>query len=383
MLVVQDRMGALLYIFLTGIILSIRPRELHLIPIEMRGSFEYYSFAAQKFSGLTYHTWLLLLYGLRYSRSFKSRGKIVFVVFMVLLIFTTLLGLADGNSVLWGLRSDIRWLIFLILGMGIQVSKEDFSLITEWILKTAFVCLLIYLLLDISAGSSKFDYSPDLVLVLPFLLFNAASMSSRKWMRILIPGSRTDMLLYTISWIRSWRSTLLVGFVVLNVFLVISSLAVKGDSFVGFIQRKSAIVYNLSVDKSSSVRLLELNQVLSGNSVSLLLGKGLGSYIDLNEMNISLDLADFSEKELVERRGIQPHFFITYLILKLGILGTLLFTIYAMIAVKVKSVRYFILYLGLLFGFYWIPLVAFIFGIVLRNGDSFYSRAELRTKIRI
>ena len=48
----------------TTLLLGARPRELHLIPLEFRGSFEYFSFHSQKFFLFSFSTTTLLIYSI-------------------------------------------------------------------------------------------------------------------------------------------------------------------------------------------------------------------------------------------------------------------------------------------------------------------------------
>lgn len=376
-LVMFNKRYSFVYIVLTGILLNIRPRELHLVPIDLRGSFEYFSFASQKVIGLSFHTWLMIIFGIRYFKSFRTRGLIVFLCFIGLLFISTAVGFATDRIVIWGLRSDLRWLVFLILGLGIKVTREDFKSASDWLLTTAFICLLCYIIIDLSAGHSKFDYSPDIVLVLPFLLFGYNKSSLSRFKRLMIPVSRTDILLYGLSWIKSWRSALLtITFASTGLFLLLNA-NVKEDSFIGLLQRKSEIIKSLSIDKSSNVRLNEWKVVNSSNLYYKSLGSGLGSYVDLLQIESALDRADFSPRELSEYRGIQPHFFVTYMFLKFGWIGCLIFLFYTLLMLNKINIQMIVLLLGLLFGFYWIPFVALMYGLILRNSDNIYSRPEL------
>jgi hypothetical protein len=194
----------------------------------------------------------------------------------------------------------------------------------------------------------------------------------------MIPVSRTDMLLYGLSWINSWRAALLtITFVSTGLFFLLSS-NVKEDSFIGLLQRKSEIVKNLTIDKSSNVRLNEWKVVNSSNLYYKSVGSGLGSYVDLHQIESVLDRADFSPRELSEYKGIQPHFFMTYMLLKLGWIGCFLFLFYCLLMLNKINIPMGVLLLGFLFGFYWIPLVALMFGLILRNNDFIYSRPKLQ-----
>lgn len=373
-----NKRNSFVYIVLTGVLLNIRPRELHLVPIDIRGSFEYFSFASQKVVGLSFHTWLMIVFGFRNFKSLKGRGLVVFIAFACFLFISTCVGLASDKIVTWGLRSDLRWLVFLILGLGIKLTREDFKVASDWLLISAFICLLCYIGLDFSAGFSKLDYSPDIVLVLPFLLFSYNKSSISWYKRLMIPVSRTDILLYGLSWINSWRSALLtITFVLTGLFFLLNS-NVKQDSFIGLLQRKSEIVKNLTIDKSSNVRLNEWKVVNSYNLYYKSLGSGLGSYVDLHQIESVLDRADFSPRELSEYKGIQPHFFMTYMLLKFGWIGCFLFLFYSLLMLKKFNIPTGVLLLGFLFGFYWIPLVALMFGLILRNSDIIYSRPQLQ-----
>lgn len=365
---------AFTFLVASVVLLNIRPRELHLVPLEMRGSFQYYSFAAQQVLGLSFHSWYMLIFGSLSLKSWSRNQLRVSLAVAGVVAVTTLIGLYLEAVVSWGIRSDLRCFVLLLLGLGISVSKGTWVRTSKFILDVAFLTLLTYVALDWISGASKFRYSPDVVMILPFLVTEIFRSKKFSYRRLLVPVSRTDIALYflaNVKNVRSLISVIILGTVALSALLYAQ---VDQSSFMGLIQRKASIVRDLEVDKSSSIRGEELSLVFEASIQDLMLGKGLGSYIDLTRMQSSMDLADFSERELNEAKGIQPHFFVSYLLLKYGILGSMV--LIGVLVGRLRSLGFigWGLSFGLLSGFYWIPFVAFIFGIILRNGSHLYSR---------
>ena len=124
------------------------------------------------------------------------------------------------------------------------------------------------------------------------------------------------------------------------------------------------------LDKSSSVRVFEIQAILLGTNISdtfaLIFGHGLGGTLTLEPTHLySLDKSDYSAREIASNRFNQPHFFLTYWLLKFGIFGSVTLLAILFLGLRQRSTElhiFLIAFPALLWQAYWSPGYALYMG---------------------
>ena len=355
------------------LLLGARPRELHLIPLEFRGSFEYFSFHSQKLFLFSFSTATLLVYSiiiLFRKKLFFKKNKLL-TTFLIVGLFGLISGLISDKILVQFIISDLKWLIAFFIGLNITFSKKEIIFMKNHLTILIYSTIIITffcLLSDFLLNEFKFKYSINFIYIVPvvgFLLLIKVKKSSLFLFNI--PVTTTDIIFYLglIFKRAKLKSLLLISSfaIILVVFSGVSTVKVESDSFAGFLSRESKINTDILVDKSVLVRFYEINSFFKGSTFNILFGRGFGGYFELNDVPLDLDLSDFSEFELTNKKFNQPHTFIVYLLMKFGIIGFLFISYFSFKYTYGSFFFRFILTLSLLTSFYWVPLIAFMWGI--------------------
>ena len=357
----------------TTLLLGARPRELHLIPLEFRGSFEYFSFHSQKFFLFSFSTTTLLIY----SIIIFFRKKLVFkknkllTIFLIVGLFGLISGLISDKILVQFIISDLKWLIAFFIGLNITFSKKEIIFMRKHLtilIYSTIILTFFCLLSDFLSNEFKFKYSINFIYIVPivgFLLLIKGKKSSLFLFNI--PVTTTDIIFYIGLIFKrvKLKSLLLISSfaIILVIFSGITTDKVEYTSFAGFLLRETKINTDIEYDKSLLVRFYELNSFFKGSASNILLGRGFGSYFELNDFPLALDLSDFSKFELDNKKFNQPHTFIVYLLMKFGVIGFLLISYFSFKYTYGSLFFRFILTLSILTSFYWVPLIAFMWGI--------------------
>lgn len=354
------------------ILLGARPRELHLIPLELRGSFEYFSFHAQKLFFFSFSTTTLLVYSiflLLRKRLVFRKNKLLVIIFFVGLV-SQIAGLISDKILVQFIISDLKWFIAFFIGVNIKFSKKEIILMRSHLTILMYSTILVTffsLLSDFLLNDFKFKYSINFIYIVPvvgfFLLLKAKNSSLFLFN---IPITTTDILLYLGLIFKKikLKSVLFISSIGL-LLVVIYGIAidnVENDSFAAFFLRESKINSDITVDKSLLVRTFEINSFLKGSELNILFGRGFGGYFILDELPFYLDLSDFSDFELMNKKFNQPHTFFMYLLMKFGLIGFLLITYFTFKFSYGSFIFRCIFTISILSSFYWVPLIAFLWG---------------------
>lgn len=363
-------------VLFTGVLLRHRPREIHLIPISSRGDFDYYSFLSQKAFLLTFHS-LLIILGLiiLLLQIKKLKSHIIFNTFIILCFVGFIVGLFHDQIEFSFLQADIRWIVTLFVGINIGYklsSNNTFYQSINYILLSGVVLTIFNLIYDTISNDFKYKYSSDLIFLIP--LFGILMLNKSKIKNIflfIIPVTRTDIILYLLLILNKIKLsfplilTTLITVLILSLYNFDQVFTQSGQSFTSFILRESGLASNSVLDKSLMVRIYELQSLLNQSFVQVMFGNGFGSFFELDNVNLTLDQSDFSKDELVKNKFSQPHTFISYLILKIGIIGFIAISYLTFTHVKGGIIIKALLSLCFLTSFYWVPLSAYIWGIYL------------------
>ena len=396
-----------------------RPRFLHLIDIDSRGAYDFFSFNSQQFGPFVFSTSLLFLITLYYLfRNIYYDQKIDIKPLYPVLIFT-IIGLVsmisfifEGNNIyVSDFTSDFKNIVFIFGGFfyGVEIYKkyrEKFLFDFTNFLLFLFIVNGFYGLINVSYDfSQKFyqlQYGMMTYAVVPifFLIFLLKTKSNFPiFIYLLIfscsialwPFTRAEQLnVMVLSLICAFfvirgltisiflkRTLIFFIFLIAFIFLDIQSFIFENlDTSVNYYLNKVSLFLEGKIDKSVSVRLSEFKAIFTFNSFydfyQFFFGSGLGSYFRFDMTTLhGLDFADFSRYELLNNKFTQSHSFVSYFALKGGIIGLLsviyFYTQYLRIkltdSIEIKSLTK-ILYLLFLFSFlwngYWIPFICFL-----------------------
>lgn len=406
----KQSINSLYLILYIGVILNTRPREIHLIDLATRGSYDYYSPNMLKVAGITVSTWIMFSCLLVVIYHFFKKNKIPNVNYFLAVSFLVLIGLVGSVfnpyiSVKYFI-SDLKYPMFVFLGFyffkmlhfsnGFNVEKELVRVVVFFGILLGFMSV-IYLLRDYYLLDFKLKYNVSvffsvvsLSLAIVFLKVNSIkSFFIFIFLFIAcIPVTRGEQLalFYSIFFaivvgcILNLKSRVFtrVFFIVMLLVLAVFSMYVIYPSFVEFILRKLEFFMtgDVTVDKSSSIRVMEFNSILAVDSAldmfHLLFGQGFSGYFIINDhafLTGSVDLADFPSDQIAQSKFYQPHIFISYWVLKYGILGAVLLLILHLpkkFSVKDgKAILLFSFLFTVLWQSYWFPVYAFFGGVLV------------------
>ena len=423
------RQWLLLLIFVGGLLFNTRPRELHLVDLELRGNFEYFSPNIIKIFGFTHSTLfyvfllvvVLFWLGRNYRLSaFISEIELRFLQAMGLIIISsTFMAFFNETLNFRYIVQDLKFIIFVIIGFFLckvlDLTPEKFIRLILWIGLTLGSLTFFNIIVDVIAGESKLSYNSSTlfsVAVFGFVIFRARTILSLKllvYTLAAIPLTRGEMLSFgftifvllglAISQVSTgfnktviWRALLLLGITLAGVIYIIY---LYSEPLFNFMAMKVLffITADLSVDASSSIRTEELKAVFMIDKpidvIQLLFGSGFGGGMSFDDSFIyALGNADFPAEQIRDNYFVQPHFFGTYYILKFGLIGTLLWLLVFIIPYFfAKNSHLRILYVFMSFCFlwesYWIPFYAIFLGVfisvLLRDGRD---RVQVQTSHR-
>jgi len=394
-------------------LLATRPRSLHLISLEDRGNFLYYSPNILKLFGPSVSTSLCFIFlicvSIRYLIANRWQLDIKVVV-ICMFLFTTLI-----NTLIYSIffsqelnlsyfLTDIKYLLFLILGvfvcfcskLSIEKIVKDFIFIS---LTLGFM-FSFFLLRDVIENNLLLMYNHSTYIsCIGVGLFICCAQVSHSWkfpfLIVILLGSvpitRGEQLIFIFMFITSFfyvsfihrRPSSLFYFFIMFSFLALSLVLILStdNALSQLILRKFDFFVsgNLQHDKSSSIRVLEIISILNDHNLyKVIFGSGFGGTFELPYSTLkTLDLADFPISQLQSNSFLHPHFFLGDWLLKFGVIGTLVFS-----AIHIDSaVRYrgafiiFILFLPtLLWQAYWSPgyalLCGLMFGLSYKNSQN-------------
>ena len=165
------------FLLFVSLALNVRPRELHLIPIADRGSFEYFSPNIFGYFGVSLTTIMIAMIGVRVVFELMRRRKAQFDPIVASIISVILLGyfgslfsvIEDGKLFVGAAITDIKYPTFILVGcytayLSPELSvRRFFRFIVHLGLVLAFVTIS-NLLFDVYSSSFKLAYNPSVFL---------------------------------------------------------------------------------------------------------------------------------------------------------------------------------------------------------------------------
>jgi hypothetical protein len=390
---------------LSFVLFATRPRSLHLIEIDLRGSYEYYSPNILKLVGPSVSTstvFLIFLIVIAYAFSSKKKAGIpkhfqlfTFFVFGAL-IATCINGIFQERAMSLGVfLSDFKYLLFIFTGAMIvkqsNYTQENF----QWLIIFLGVVLgfmtLTNFAIDLLGGHLLLEYNHNtyfsiISLGLAIFSLRTANVSGLTAMLVMVIGAvpivRGEQLVFLLTVLLAFfysvsdkrSDSRITKFVVIGVAIFAMSIYIltTENALSDFFLRKFAFFKKLDffLDESTSVRVMELQAIFRMDTLpdvlTLLFGHGLGGTFSLPASSVSsLTLADFPESEIASNSFSQPHLFLSYWILKYGVIGTALFlyTLFRFMAQRTIEFRLLVISLPALFWQgYWSPAYALFFG---------------------
>ncbi|MFY0620532.1 MAG: hypothetical protein JXQ89_02430 [Pelagimonas sp.] len=390
---------------LSFVLFATRPRSLHLIEIDLRGSYEYYSPNILKLVGPSVSTSaVFLIFLIVIARAFfskKSAGIPKYFQLFTLFVFGTLIvtcmnGIFQERATSLGVfLSDLKYLLFIFTGAMIvkqsNYKQEDF----QWLIVFLGVVLgfmtLTNFAIDQLNGHLLLQYNHNTyfsIISLGLAIFSLRTASASGVIAILaifigaapiVRGAQLVFLFtvllaffYSLSDKRSVSRTTKLVVIGAAIFSLSIYIMTTENALSEFFFRKFAFFQKLDffLDESTSVRVMELQAIFRMDTLpdmlTLLFGHGLGGTFSLPTLSVSyLTLADFPESEIASNSFSQPHLFLSYWILKYGVMGTALFlyTLFRVTAQRTIEFRLLAISLPALFWQgYWSPGYALFFG---------------------
>lgn len=404
-LLLKEKFDLLLKFFLClFFLIATRPRELHLVLIEDRGNFAYYSPNILKLIGASSSTlslfisvlFLLFFYVFKKSRIDKS-ALYPFFFLLIVTIYTVFSSLLNDAFNFSYFLVDFKYLLFISAGILVVVAADyNYEKLIFDIVYVSLILSFMFLahfLKDIYTGELllKYNHSSYISSIGLALVLTTDVIRNRLKMLVLpllvigaIPITRGEQLIFIISMLislyymgvhRKTKSDLLiVALFLATTFISISYIISLDNTLSDFLLRKFEFFSSadVTVDKSSSIRVVEFLTILSSsgsyNPLSILLGGGFGETFSFDYSFTSrLDLADFNQEEIENNSFLTPHLFISYWLLKFGLLGTLFLSSIHLKYFKIsKDYRlvYLIFIPSLLWQAYWSPGYAFLTGVL-------------------
>ena len=399
---------AIFYLFFLNFAFFTRPRDLHLIGVFERGDYAYYSPNFLKFFSISLTTWMVFLlvpFILLRLKQLSIR-KITLPVFIFLVIVANgILGLFLNDQIdLRSILTDLKFPLALITGFMVisVVTDKDrfisqfFQLALYYLILMGFTSFFAFFL-DFISGNFLLKFNENVLLcisLIPVLFLfkqrNKLFLLLPILMLACLPITRGSQLGLMLIFFICFYIAILYERKSLPIFLVAAFLSIPLFSIIisqnyyleGFVTREAA---NFT-DKSTLIRLAEFNSILALNDLRdffyLFFGRGFGSYVLFDPLIINtelvLTLTDFSQDEIVSGTMIKPHTFIAYYLMKYGIVGVFIFIGLHLYLLFTKNYNLFLLNLGLsyfiMWNSYWMPMVAFLFGILLSL--NFFEKIE-------
>lgn len=404
-LLLKEKFDLLLKFFLClFFLIATRPRELHLVLIEDRGNFSYYSPNILKLIGASTSTlslfiamsFLLLFYVFK-KRRINKIALYPFFFLLIVTIYTVFSSLFDELFNFSYFLIDFKYLLFIAAGVLVVIAADyNYEKLIYDIVYISIVLSFMFaahFLKDLYTGELllKYNHSSYISSIGLALVLTTDVIRNRLKMFVLpllvigaIPITRGEQLIFIISMLislyymgvhRKTKSDLLiVALLLTTAFVSISYIISLDNTLSDFLLRKFEFFSSadVTVDKSSSIRVVEFLTILSSsgsyNPLSILFGGGFGETFSFDYSFTSrLDLADFNQEEIESNRFLIPHLFISYWLLKFGVIGTLFLSSLHLKYFKMsKDYRlvYLIFIPSLLWQAYWSPGYAFLTGVL-------------------
>lgn len=417
----RNKLYAIFSILFITLLINTRPRELHLVDLLDRGNFDYYSINIQKIGPFVISTSLIIIFIFLSIFSLLFRNKILIKPLKYIILYT-LIGLISmyfflliqGDINLNKIMQDFRF-VFLFIG-GFLIIHEinlnyDIREITYKFINFIIFCFFINIILtlfnffyDFSQNYFKLQYSINTLNILFVFFFLITLRKYKIYFNILfiitffllIPFTRGEQLNYLILILISivvliYQKNYKINFQFIIYIIIISFVIINSiiyiqynfeSSYNYFISKISFFIEGSSTDHSSSMRINELVAIVNFDYFydyyKLLFGHGFGGYYVFDHTLLrKLNFADYSPEEIINNQFYQPHMFLTYFLLKTGIVGTI-FIVYIFISnlnfrIDLDKYReaalmnrlYIFVFFSLIYNSYWMPQIAFLSGFII------------------
>lgn len=354
---------------IVGFLLNSRPREIHLVPIHLRGDFEYFSINSQKIGLFSFSTTALIIITMILALSYIRKKEFLFQIRKILwvLFLATLLSIIftiDTQQIYFSASTQSLRFLLMTIGGSLFAFYYHQNIKNERVLYRAILFFVVvaviqsifYLASDIISNDFKLRYVTSSIFFLPFIFFIALSDLFTTKTRIFLPFigllvffpiTRGEQLIFVVSILitflisfkkehmKSFRefftSKFLFIAVLISIILLASYLSYFLPSTWELLLRKLSFFLSgdLSFDQSTTVRSIEFSSILGVDSVSeliyLFMGKGFSGYyhMEMGALGI-LDRSDFSDFEINNNVFFSTHSFFSFFLLKFGVVGTLL-----------------------------------------------------------
>lgn len=418
----RSPLAAAKVIIFLGIALDYRPRGVHLIPLLERGDYEFFSPNAASFPGISMSlTTLFMVIPLRGLLPGLTRirmpASVSGWILLGLLVWGTCIGLAAG--LIAGpfepgrYLTDLKYPLFILSGFAVaMVTTRDeavhFGGFIVWLGVVVAVITAANGAIDLVLGRFLLNYNTALFFSVGALAVTLTAADLKNWPTRIgalviavssIPLTRGEQLILGLNLLlvlgvllaglrqpgMAVRRLTLAGFAGGILFSAVLVIVQQSEDTARFFTEKFELFRSLGqvLDKSTLVRVAEFEATLPQDDITqlpaLLVGKGFGGSFALGKpfAGLALDYADYSSDELAQGRAYHPHFFLTYWLLKFGLLGTILFWFFHVLPIaRSKGLPRLILlcFLGpVIWQGFWVPVYAFIAGLltgIVREGES-------------
>ncbi|MNG80550.1 hypothetical protein D3C73_217820 [compost metagenome] len=346
----------------------------------------FYSFHSLSLFGFSLSVLMIIFLGvLALYRLFTLHDRKVpkyqylFIGFIVTLFVLSLLGTfissLRGNEVdIRSVFSDVRIYIVWICAILVVTSLHNYNNIKSGIISVIFLAVItiglrtiIFLLHDYFTGSIKLELSTQPYIAYPILLaaiiaipkFSIRCLLVALSMLAAISMKRDDLAFVALSAIfmlllpffimRSdlFKRGISAVFILFSgVFALISVLFIVAPDSLNFLLYKLNFFTNIftgNADTSGSamVRWYEFINITSygiDHVTPIIIGNGLGGYFDFSYTGFPIDVgvSDYSFQENISGRFQRPHTFISYLLLKGGIVSIIAYLSTVFMAIKLS-----------------------------------------------
>ncbi len=336
------------------------------------GGMNYYSFITTKVMGISLSVWSILVVGflavtkgiinneLKVSRS-SSKLLICILVVLISILLSTFFDLPSRNIVdAKFIFSDVKIFLMLMLGVFIAESyiRKNPYYISDFMTVMVNISVIIGLKTLFFVVSDLILLTPKLMLATQPYIFIALVFA---YLTLKVKNTYVLMALAILASIKISRGE--IAYIMMEILMMILVIALiyknsavdvvrmyLKNAFVGMffiavpvtlMAHYNEYLFNFLVYKfrfftteiwdgnvaySASTRMYEFLNIVAfqiENVRALLIGRGLGGHFDFTfyPLGYSLGLSDFSAKELEMGAYFKPHFFINYVLLKLGVLG--------------------------------------------------------------
>ena len=401
-----------------GFLLNTRPREIHIIPIESRGVFDYYSVNIQKAVFFSFSTTLIILISLLVIlyvcigkiRLRRITSYVVFAIF-ISVISTMVFGVRTNSLYLMEATNSLRYLIFVLGGALVfdfyKIDKCDNEVIINSIIKillSAILLSILYIVKDVALSDYKLRYVTSSIFFSASIFYCALNTKMRVRYRLVIVifslivffpitrGEQINMFICFLIYVtlsfhrehnRSYKNffmskALVIGCVLSFLTGLIYIYAYLPETWNMVVMKFSFFMStDLNHDQSSSVRSSEFESIFAMQSlydfIEIAIGKGLFGYYSLDRTVLTyLNESDFSLLEIENNRFFSTHNFLSFHLLKFGVIGTAFILIYYISCVSFRNVfscelNYFLVlsFVPIMYISYFSPVFSFYYSFLL------------------